>query len=78
MQDVPQLGRVLSVTGKGALVELDARRGASYGPAPWTVGSYDTLTLALADGFAPRVGDRVVVVFPVVGIESPVIVWWGR
>ncbi len=77
LQDVPQLGKVLSVSSKGALVELDARKGEFYGPAPWCIGSYDALALALAAGFAPRVGDRVVVMFAGVGIDAPVIqVWW--
>jgi hypothetical protein len=78
MQDIPQLGTVLSITSKGAKVELDARRGEFYGPAPWTLGVYDTAALAITAGYAPRVGDKVVVLFAGVGIDTPVIVAWWR
>jgi hypothetical protein len=52
-QDAPQVGRVVAVSAKGATVELDGQRGWQYGPAPWSLGSYDSFALALIGGFHP-------------------------
>jgi hypothetical protein len=78
LQDVPQVGRAVSVSARGVLVEIDGQRGVVYGPAPWCLGSYDTAALALAGGFCPRAGDRVLLVFAGVGVETPVVVSWWR
>lgn len=77
-QDAPQVGRVVAVSAKGATVELDGQRGWQYGPAPWSLGSYDSFALALAAGYGPRPGDRALVLFAGVGVETPVVTAWWR
>lgn len=77
-QDVPQAGTVLTITAKGVRVELDGQPGIAFGPAPWSLGTYNTAALALAAGYAPRVGDRVLVVFAGIGVQTPVVTAWWR
>jgi hypothetical protein len=45
---------------------------------PWSLGAYDTPALAISGGFAPRVGDRCLVVFAGTGIGDPWLVAWWR
>ena len=77
-QDAPQVGRVVAVSAKGALIELDGQKGWQYGPAPWGLGSHDTFTDAMTAGWHPRVGDRALVLFAGVGVETPVVTDWWR
>lgn len=77
-EDVPQIGTVLTVAASGVRVEVDGQPGIAFGPAPWSLGSYDTAALALAGGWHPRVGDRVLVTFAGVGVQTPVVTAWWR
>ena len=76
--DVPQIGRVVSVTAAGAMVVVDAMPGQKYGPAPWSLGSYATPTLAVDAEYYPHVGDIVLLVFAGVGVQAPVVTAWWR
>jgi hypothetical protein len=77
-QDAPQVGRVVAVSSRGATVELDGQRGWQYGPAPWSLGSYASFAAAITGGYFPHVGDRVLVLFAGVGVETPVVAAWWR
>lgn len=78
LHDVPQLGVVSAVSAAGAMVVVDAMPGLEYGPCPWGLGSHDTPQAAVAAGFAPRHGDRVLLVFAGVGVSAPVVTAWWR
>lgn len=78
LQDVPQVGTVRGVSAKGAVVEIDGQRGVTYGPAPWSLGSYSTAALAITGGFYPHTGDRCLIVFAGVGVETPILLAWWR
>lgn len=78
LHDVPQVGRVATVSAAGAMVVIDAMPGLKYGPCPWNLGVHDTPTDAVTAGFAPRVGDRVLLIFAGVGVQAPVIAAWWR
>lgn len=78
IQDAPQVATALTVTTAGVTFELDATPGHAYGPAPWGLGSYASAAAAIVGGYAPTVGDRVLVVFAGAGIETPVVVNWWR
>lgn len=72
----PSQGVVLAVSASGALVVLDEATTASWGPCPWSLGSSGDAAAAIADGFAPRVGDRCLVVFAGSDHVPWVVSWW--
>jgi hypothetical protein len=77
--DVSQLAEVTRVTSAGVwFVAPDLSPGFEYGPAPWCVGSYASRAAAFAAGFCPHVGDAALVVFPGVGVSTPVVSSWWR
>lgn len=78
IEDTPQQGTVIAVTSAGARVEVTGIRTQVCGPMPWSLGAYDTPALAISGGFAPRVGDRCLVVFAGAGIGDPWLVAWWR
>lgn len=78
IQDTPQTARVISVTAKGVVFELDATPGHSYGPAPWSLGSFVSAAAAIVGGHYPHIGDRVLVVFAGAGIDTPIVLAWWR
>lgn len=78
LHDVPQTGRVKAVSAAGAMVVIDAMPDVTYGPCPWGLGSYDTPSDAVTAGFAPRPGDRALIVFAGIGVQTPVVVSWWR
>jgi hypothetical protein len=77
-QDVPQPGRVVKCTAKGAVIELDVERGVVYGPMPWHLGGSTSFAAAITGGNYPHPGDRAVVLFAGVGTSMPVCVAWWR
>lgn len=78
LQDLPQTGRITSVSASGAFIVLDNMQGLKLGPAPWGLGSHATFDAAIAAGWTPLVNDRALVVFAGVGVGAPVITAWWR
>lgn len=70
-------GRILDVSTAGATVELVAHPKVSWGPAPWSLGLYGSVSAAITAGFAPQVGDRCLVAFA--GADhTPWLLAWTR
>ena len=78
IQDGPQQAVCKSVTADGVVFVLDATPDHSYGPALWCLGGYATPSLAIAGGFAPRPGDKLLVHFAGSAIGTPWIGAWTR
>ena len=78
LADSPQQAKVLTVTSKGATVELTRMPGVELGPAAWGLGSYATVTAAITAGYAPHVGDACVVVFAGRDLQHPWVLAWTR
>lgn len=77
LSDVPQTAKILKVTAAGATFVLAEMPGLAYGPAPWGLGQYATPAAAITAGYQPLPGDRALVVFAGIGVETPwVLSWW--
>jgi hypothetical protein len=78
LQDAPQEGAVVTVDATGATFTLADLPDQLFGPAPWGLGAYVDSAAALTAGHAPQPGDRCLVVFAGIGIETPWIAGWWR
>lgn len=78
LSDLPQVGRVIDVSTAGARFEVLGQSGVLYGPAPWPLGAYASVSSSITAGHYPHVGDVVLVVFAGRGIETPWVVGWTR
>jgi len=74
--DSVEVGRVKAVAAAGATVVLAGAPLVEWGPAPWSLGAADTPAAAIADGAAPRVGDRCLVAFAGADHVPWLLAWW--
>ena len=78
IHDVPQIGKALQVDPAGVMVALAVMPGLILGPAPWCLGAEASSSAAIAAGFAPQVGDWVLIAFAGNSADNPVVTAWWR